>query len=313
MCLYPRLMKNKKYLPNKKNGGNAPVPVDKRVLAVSAGCGKCIECRKQKARQWQARLSEEIIEDKKGKFVTLTFSNESLKELAEVTEGEGYEKDNNIAKKAVRRFLERWRKKWKKSVKHWLIPELGHEGTERLHIHGIIWTDEIKDISEIWKYGYVRIGTYINEESIGYITKYITKKDEKHKNFEARILSSSGIGEGFSKGIRSKINKYKIEGTEENYINKSGRKIAMPMYWRNKIYSDEEREKLWLEKLDKEERWVMGVKIDISNGMENYYRALKDAREKNIRLGYGSDGKNWKEEEYEGMRRKMQLDKITKA
>ena len=50
MCLYPKLIKNKKYVPNKKNKGKVPTPPDERVLWVPVGCGKCIECMKQKAR-----------------------------------------------------------------------------------------------------------------------------------------------------------------------------------------------------------------------------------------------------------------------
>jgi hypothetical protein len=32
MCLYPRLIKNRKYIKNKKNGGNIPPVKDERVL-----------------------------------------------------------------------------------------------------------------------------------------------------------------------------------------------------------------------------------------------------------------------------------------
>ena len=46
-----------------------------------------------------------------------------------------------------------------------------------------------------------------------------------------------------------------------------GHKQALPIYWRNKIYSEEEREKLWLQKLDKKERYVNGQKIDISGNL----------------------------------------------
>jgi hypothetical protein len=143
MCLYPKLIKNRKYIANKKNGGNIPPVSDLRVLYVPAGCGKCIECKKQKSREWNVRLQEEIRQNRIGKFVTLTFSNESIKELANEIKGlNGYNLDNEIATLATRRFLERWRKKYKKSVKHWLVTELGGNGTENIHLHGIIWTNE---------------------------------------------------------------------------------------------------------------------------------------------------------------------------
>ena len=62
MCLYPKLIKNKKYVANKKNGGNVPIPKDDRVLFVPVGCGNCIECKRQKKREWQVRLQEELKE-----------------------------------------------------------------------------------------------------------------------------------------------------------------------------------------------------------------------------------------------------------
>ena len=156
MCLYPKLIMNKKYIPNKKNGGNAPMPQDIRTLYVPVSCGKCIECMKQKKRAWQIRMLEEIKTDKTGIFVTLTFSNEKLKELGKdvIKTNDEYIYNNQIATLAVRRFLERWRKKYKKSVKHFLITELGHQNTERIHLHGIIFTKHKEDIEIIWSYGY---------------------------------------------------------------------------------------------------------------------------------------------------------------
>ena len=49
---------------------------------VSAGCGKCIECVKAKARQWQIRIAEELkTQELPAWFVTLTYSEESLQDL----------------------------------------------------------------------------------------------------------------------------------------------------------------------------------------------------------------------------------------
>ena len=81
MCLYPKLIKNKKYTSNKKNGGFIPTVFDERTLLVPVGCGNCIECRKQKARSWQVRLLEDIKVNTECVFVTLTFDNDSLNNL----------------------------------------------------------------------------------------------------------------------------------------------------------------------------------------------------------------------------------------
>ena len=216
MCLYPKLVKNPKYLPTKKNRGVIPPFSDDRVLYVPIGCGKCSECVKQKARQWQTRLLEDIKYNKDGIFITLTFDEENLKkiqcELREKTKLPyaigSYDLDNAVATYAVRRFLERWRKKYKKSLRHWLITELGHYGTERVHLHGIIWTKEPhRTIAEIWKYGFIWDGTrrgetrknWINEQTVNYITKYITKRDLKHKEYQPKILTSAGIGRDYIK------------------------------------------------------------------------------------------------------------------
>ena len=87
---------------------------------------------------------EEIKHDKTGKFITLTFTEGNLIKLENETGNNpnNYIRYNAVATLAVRRFLERWRKKYKKSVKHWLITELGQNETERIHLHGIIFTDE---------------------------------------------------------------------------------------------------------------------------------------------------------------------------
>jgi len=312
MCLYPKLIKNRKYISNKKNGGNIPPVTDERVLIVPVGCQKCIECKKQKARNWQVRLQEEIRHDNKGKFVTLTFSNESIKELTKEINGiTGYNLDNEIATLATRRFLERWRKKYKKSVKHWLVTELGGNGTENIHMHGIIWTNEnAKTINKIWKYGYTWVGDknnggYVNEKTINYVVKYVNKTDEKHKEYNSKILTSAGIGRNYTQRPDAEKNKYNETETKETYTTKQGIKLPLPIYYRNQIYTEEEKEKLWLKKLDEEVRYVCGEKIDISKGEEDYYKVLEYHRKRNKKLGYGDDSKNWELKRYENERRNI--------
>lgn len=324
MCLYPKLIKNRKYIPNKKNEGNPPELKDQRVKYVPVGCGKCMECKRKKSREWQVRLQEEIKERKDGKFVTLTFSEESLKELEKavikkakkaeiilnkkVKPPKGYEMDNSIAKIGTRRFLERWRKITKKSVRHWLVTEIGQKNTERIHIHGIIFTEKKnEEIEKIWKYGNIFVGKYVNEKTVNYIVKYINKTDQKHKEYESIVLTSAGIGKRYLKNKDWNRNKYKGKETIETYKTKNGSKTALPIYYRNYIYNEKEREKLWIHKLDEETRFINGVKIDVSNekGMRKYYKKLETERKRNARLGYGDDSKNWDRIEYENSIRDM--------
>jgi hypothetical protein len=307
MCLYPKLIKNRKYLKNKKNGGIIPPVNDPRVLYVPVGCGKCIECRKQKTRQWQVRLHEEIKHRKNGRFITLTFSNESITELTKEIKGlSGYNLDNEIATLAMRRFLERWRKKYGKSVRHWFVTELGQTKTERLHMHGLLFTDHSTEaIEERWAYGHIWEGEYVNEKTINYIVKYINKIDKLHEEYQSKILTSPGIGKGYLNSPDAEKNKFKGIETKETYKTRTGLKLGLPIYYRNHIFTDEEREKLWLQKLDKEERWILGHKIDVSKGEDNYYKALEAARAKNKRLGFGDNQINWEKRRYENNRRNM--------
>lgn len=319
MCLYPKLIINPKYKVNKKNGGVIPPLNDDRVKYVPIGCKKCIECKKKKKREWQVRLLEEIKKDNKGTFVTLTFSNEEYTKIFEkfkkvVT---GYEIDNAIATYAVRHFLERWRKKYKKSIKHWLITEIGGHGSENVHLHGIIWSQDREEIKRIWKYGWVWVGytkneknvNYINEKTVNYITKYMLKVDTKNKEYEGKILTSAGIGRGYENSYNSKLNKYFENKTKETYICKNGTRTALPIYYRNKIYTEEEREKLWLEKLDKKERYVLGkkIKVDTEEGEKNYELTLKEAQKKNKELGYGSNEITWQQDQYNRERRNLKI------
>lgn len=308
MCIYPRLIENKKYKSNKKNGGIIPDVKDGRQLYVPVGCGKCMECKKQKGRGWAIRMQEDIKHNKNAKFVTLTFNEEELTKLKQELDYTGYELENEVAKLAVKRFRERWRKKYGKSIRHWLVTELGGGRTERIHIHGIVWTNEKKEeIEQKWKYGMVWQGEYVNEKTINYIVKYVNKIDEKHKEYESIILTSAGIGKDYLKTRNSKRHGYKKGETKEEYVTRTGNKIGMPSYWRNKIWTEEERNKLWTEKLNEEVRYVDGVKIDVSTeeGEKMYIEAVKEARKKNKRLGYGNDEKNWKRVRYENERRRM--------
>lgn len=307
-------MPNPKYKANKKNGGNVPPVNDPRLLLTPIQCNKCIECMKKKGRDWQVRLSEDIRTNKNAHFVTLTLSNESYKKLHteiwyEWERDTPYELENKIIKKAMRRFLERWRKEHKTSVRHWAVTELGHQGTENIHIHALIWTDKPKDIEKHWKYGYVFTGTFVNEQTIGYIVKYLSKMDNQHKEYKPIMLTSAGMGINYLDRTDAKDNKYKTDGTREYYTDRKGYKMALPIYYRNKIYTDEEREELWKEKLDKNERWILGQKINLTEKPEAYYPALKEARKKSKRLGYGDDQKDWDRIEYENQRKELLIKK----
>lgn len=323
MCLYPRLIRNPKYTPNKKNGGFVPIPSDNRARFVAVGCGECIECKKKKSREWRIRMLEEFKENRKCSFVTLTFSEESLlkyrteaqKELDDQFKCDIYQTDNVAAKIAIRHMLERYRKTHGKSIRHWFITERGHRGTRRVHIHGLIWSEfsqagrgnsTCHDLTDLWKNGWTYNGDYVGERTITYISKYITKHDEENRGFVGKICTSAGIGRHYIEKGNGWRNTYRGKETTETYKMPNGKEIGLPMYYRNKIYTDRQREKLWMNLLDKEQRFVLGAKIDISLDNEwRYESAVQMAREVSKNAGYKEP--EWANEEY---RKKYNQDRI---
>lgn len=296
MCLYTKFVNNPKYRENKKNKGIVPKAIDERVKLVPIKCGNCAECRKAKASEWRTRLILEIEEQEyKAQFVTLTFNEKSLKELELKAKSK---EANAVATIAIHDFLNRWKRKYKKSVKHWLITELGHKGTERLHLHGIMFTELSKEeIEERWGYGIVHVGYSMNEKVVGYIVKYITKVDKDHKNYRPKMFPSPGIGAGWLKKDRS-YHKYKPGATNDHLRTNNGGKTGMPIYFRRKQYTDEEREKMWIEKMDKDETYINGHKIrkvSSTEGQRKLWAAIRYAREQSIKQGYGDGSKQKKQ------------------
>ena len=261
MCLYPTFVRNPKYKPNKKNKGKPPVCRDRRLYYIPTKCGCCIECRKEKQREWRVRLDEEL-RTNYGYFITLTVSPEGIKELEERTNLNWELNPNEIATKALRLFLERARKDTGKSIKHWCVTELG-EKKDRIHLHGIFFGQKSAElIKKHWKYGFSFIGQYCNSRSVNYMTKYMLKVDVKHPTFKQIVLASPGIGAGYMDRLDylwQKQNYKKIEVA--TYTFRNGTKMAMPKYYKDKIFTDKEREKMWINNLNRGLLWIYGEKV----------------------------------------------------
>lgn len=261
MCLYPTFIKNPKYKPNKKNKGKPPVCKDRRLLYIPTKCGYCIECRKQKQREWRVRLEEEL-RSNYGYFITLTISPEGIKDLEEKTRLNWEENPNEIASKGLRLFLERVRKDTGKSMRHWCVTELG-ESKDRIHLHGIFFGQKSAElIKKHWKYGFSFIGQYCNSRSVNYMTKYMLKVDIKHPEFKQIVLASPGIGSGYFDRLDWQWQKQNYKRLETpTYTFRNGTKMAMPKYYKDKLFTEEERNKMWINNLNRGILWIYGEKV----------------------------------------------------
>lgn len=276
-------------MPNNKNGGIAPICDDSRKMYVPVGCGVCIECRKKRANEWKVRLNEEIKANKKekGLFVTLTFSKEEYQRLYNVSEAKN---DEEMLTFTIRRFKERVRKRYATARRMWLIQEYG-EDYDRVHLHGIIWGMDEETVKREWKHGFVYCGHYVGEKTINYVIKYCLKADKKRPNWKPKIWCSPGLGNSY----KSNYNTFKGNETKEDYRTASGARVALPMYYRNKIYTDEQREFLWIKKLEKNERYVLKGRylFRSQEDIDEFKSILRNAQEYNERLGFGGIPNYW--------------------
>ena len=90
--------------------------------------------------------------------------------------------------------------------------------------------------------------------------------------------------------------KYTKGETNETYRLRNGAKINLPIYYRNKLYTEEERELLWIQKLNKGEVYVMGEKIDIND--EILYKETLKYYQQRCKQIHGDNPEEWEEQKY---------------
>lgn len=144
-------------------------------------CGKCYECKKERARNWQYKIWLESLEHKEKCFITLTY------------------KDNlngkrQVSKRNVQLFMKKLREHIKpKKIKYFAAGEYG-EKKGRPHYHIIILGWQPKDlkkmrnsnrnnrmfksktVEELWGYGIVSVQDFGVDE-VGYLTLYLNKNE----------------------------------------------------------------------------------------------------------------------------------------
>ena len=224
---------------------------------VEVGCGTCHSCQKRKLNGYKMRLMYECAKYPNSLFLTLSFTDDALKE---------YQSDYNVA---VKQFLDAFRKRFGKGVKHFFVCEFGSlKG--RPHYHGILFnvprscTEE--DIESIWNRGngiYRKtrgkfIGQYkkprgiINaswlrdgNKSASYICKYLTK-DYQNLEKQPRILISNGVGLDY-------LTKSQIAFHRDNlipYMSYNGFKYPLPKFYKDKIFTQDLKDKLVVERMN---------------------------------------------------------------
>lgn len=234
-------------------------------------CGKCISCRVNRAEEWTTRLTNENLYSESSYFVTLTYDDEHLP----------FDENGNpcVSKDDIQKFLKRIRKNFPKSnIRYWITSEYGPE-TLRPHYHGIFFNlpDDVlfsscnsskirtkhdakgntiyigNRFTQIWSKGATEM-TNVTRSDVSYCSKYFVNKLSVPEFLVPCFCLMSrrpGIGYVHIENIKDKVRFYNLR----TLLDEKGHSKLLPRYYKNKIYTEEERKELF-------EKYVEEIKYD---------------------------------------------------
>lgn len=223
--------------------------------SIAVPCGKCPACLARRTSAWSFRLMQEEKRSSNAQFITLTYDTVH----AQITPN-GF---MTLHKPDFQNFMKALRKlNPEKKLKYYAVGEYGGK-SKRPHYHIILFNHDVTTIQRAWKMGSTHYGT-VTGASVGYTLKYLSKKSQipQHKNDDRQpefSLMSKGLGDNY---LTPQMKKWHTsDNNNRMYCNLTdGKKISMPRYYKDKIYTDEQRKaaayasrKKMLEQLDKNE------------------------------------------------------------
>lgn len=170
-----------------------------------------------------------------------------------------------LKKSDVQKFMKRLRSRAKENekkglalrgqtkhekIKYYIVGEYGDQ-RKRPHYHAIIFNSNPQDIKKSWTLGHVDIGE-VNAKTVRYTLKYMDKGNKTTPyHFEAWdgikqfSLQSKGLGENY---LTTSMIKWHKEDPNRNYlITPEGYKIAMPRYYKDRIWTTDEEKRMLLQ------------------------------------------------------------------
>lgn len=227
---------------------------------LSLPCGKCTACRSVRVSGWSFRLQKQAEISDFNYFVTLTYNGKTAPRT----------KNNlkTILKDDLQRFFKRYRKRIGRDykVKYYACGEYG-TNTKRPHYHIILLiaydhdhvhdpnsldyrkhAEQLKaDIDLAWNKGYIHIGR-VTPASTAYTLKYISKdKQIPMHEHDDRVPEFSLMSKGMGANYLTKAMKAWHLADLENrfYIPmENGSRIRLPRYYKDKIYSQFQRQRV---------------------------------------------------------------------
>lgn len=220
-------------------------------------CGKCPPCKKSRVAGWRFRMLQEEKIAHNVHFITLTYdttcipitkngfmtlsksstiwSNKKQK-LIKISD------DLTLFFKQLRNLQTRSKmipKQWQ-PIKYYSCAEYG-EKKSRPHYHIILFNlYDVNDIGKAWQKGMVDIEQEAKAGSFAYAAGYINKEKRipQHKN-DDRVREYSRISQKLGANYLNKANvKWHLADVKNRcYVNEGNKKLPMPKYYKDKIYS----------------------------------------------------------------------------
>lgn len=236
---------------------------------MTVACGKCPNCRKRRTSAWAFRLQQEEKRSVSSHFVTLTYATATVP----ITENANL----SLKKSDLQDFFKRLRKLHTAKLKYYAVGEYGGQ-TKRPHYHLILFNAELLKVEQEWWHGTITGGT-VTGASIAYTLKYISKNptvpafdsDDREREFG---LMSKGLGDNY---LTPQMKKWHhADPYNRMYCNLTdGKKIAMPRYYKEKIYNDHRRKAIGLQSAKEKELQVQKSRDKNPNYSRDLFEAHK--------------------------------------
>lgn len=210
---------------------------------VPVPCGKCPNCKRRRVDSWVFRMLQEDKVSTSSYFITLTYDTR----FVPISEN-GF---MTLRKSDFQDYMKRLRKLCVgDQIKYYAVGEYGTQKS-RPHYHAIVFNvTDPANFERAWMLGGTLIGRTqvdtVTGDSIAYVVKYIDKSIYKRKHSrDDRVsefsLMSKRLGASY---LSDQVVRYHKADLSRLYVTRPGGfRSALPRYYREKIYTDEEKRK----------------------------------------------------------------------
>jgi len=203
-------------------------------------CGGCVSCRRRRTDGWVFRMLQEEKRSSSAYFITLTYDPDHVP-----ISPNGF---MTLDKDEFPRFMKRLRKLTANVLKYYACGEYGTDN-KRPHYHAILFNVPDENmVFDAWHLDGSPIGAVqvaqVSADSIAYTVAYASKhnwypdhyRDDRIPEFS---LMSKGLGSNY---VTPAVRAYHKADLSRMQLTKDGGDIiAMPRYYRDRIFDEDER------------------------------------------------------------------------